>query len=213
MPPIPLAIELCFLVSKLRVAVDQGGSASCQVCPDGTYSQAKETQCSLCNIGESSNPEKTQCSACPMNYFADSEGTPECLACGMPTWSSANRSTCEYNCSLVLMENPAANTSRTYNLSPIGQFNITYIGEGDNGTNIEYRFFGSLCEWNPLCAYTDGDINAYICQKNFSLLTNLERLLASKKSITHQAPTCLHQSFCTVSHMEIQRMARSAQQS
>ena len=55
-----------------------------------------------------------------MNYFADSEGTPECLACGMPTWSSANRSTCEYNCSLVLMENPAANTSRTYNLSPIG---------------------------------------------------------------------------------------------
>mmetsp|Transcript_25651 Transcript_25651/g.36034 ORF Transcript_25651/g.36034 Transcript_25651/m.36034 type:complete len:723 (+) Transcript_25651:706-2874(+) len=170
------------VISSIQVtgiAVGQGGSASCQACPAGTYSQPKESQCSLCNIGESSNMEKTQCTSCLMNYFADVEGTPECMACGTPTWSSSNRSSCEYNCSFVMMENPATNTSRTYNLSPIGQFNVTYLGNFSEGT--EYRFFGNLCEWNPLCAYSDGNINAYVCQKNFSLVTNLGKVVSFKE--------------------------------
>lgn len=173
------------LISGIKVtgvAVGKAGSASCQNCPDGSFSRAKSSQCTLCNPGMSSNEARTECVACSDNYFADFEGTPQCLACGVPTVSAPQKDSCEYNCTAVVLSNSAANTSRSYNFAAVGEFNITYLDTPEGGNTTEYKFYGSLCGWSSQCAYPDGDINAYVCQKNASLLTNLGKIISFKET-------------------------------
>lgn len=172
------------LISGIKVtgvAFGNAGSGSCQNCSDGSFSWPKSSQCTLCAPGLSSNAARSDCVACSENTFTDVEGTPQCLACGAPTVSSGSRDSCEYNCSVVVLTNSAANTSRTYNFAAVGEFNVTYLDAPEGGNTTEYKFAGSLCSWSSQCAYSEGDINAYICQKNASLLTNLGKVISFKE--------------------------------
>jgi len=173
------------LISGMKVsgvAVGNAGSGSCQNCPDGSFAWPKSSECTLCSPGSSSNEGRTDCVACSDNYFSDFEGTPQCLACGVPTVNDLQRDACQYNCSTVVLTNSAANTTRTYNFADVGEFNITYLDSPEGGNTTEYKFYGSLCSWSSQCAYPNqGAIHAYICQKDSGLLTNLGKIIAFKE--------------------------------
>eukprot|EP00027_Filamoeba_sp_ATCC50430_P003364 CAMPEP_0168563142 /NCGR_PEP_ID=MMETSP0413-20121227/12519_1 /TAXON_ID=136452 /ORGANISM="Filamoeba nolandi, Strain NC-AS-23-1" /LENGTH=942 /DNA_ID=CAMNT_0008594657 /DNA_START=76 /DNA_END=2904 /DNA_ORIENTATION=+ len=175
------------LISGIKidgVAVGNAGAGSCQPCKAGSSAQAKSSECTLCVPGTTSSADRTKCEACTGNTFADFDGTPQCAACGAPTVSSNSASSCEYNCSVVILTNSAANTSRTYNFSPIKDFNITYLDSPEGGNTTEYKFSGSLCGWSSQCGYPSqggGSIHAYVCQNTAGLLTNLGKVAAFKE--------------------------------
>jgi hypothetical protein len=69
----------------------EGGSATCDICPAGSFSR-DAVACDLCPAGTSSVSGSSNCTDCPVNTFSQ-VGAPKCTPCGNGTYTNGTRST------------------------------------------------------------------------------------------------------------------------
>jgi len=152
-------------INFIGVHEGEAGSIQCMACNSGTYSdQGGAHFCQPCHPG-TANPNKnspsTICYPCTDNTFADGHGQVNCIPCGDSTTASSDGTHCVFNCSNLVI---APESGRSYNLAPLGNWNISYTTSGVNDTLIEFQIIGNVCGWSSSCVNSFGNpLDSYVC--------------------------------------------------
>lgn len=152
----------CQIFTITITGVYEGGAIKCSNCAAGFAPAQTQTVCSQCEPGTYSPNVTSLCLPVPDGYFTDEPGSTTLKKCGVNTQSSADRRSCETDCTYL------AATDVFYNISTLYDPENMYFA----GVDTYSSYFLNVCahaQLNNTCSGPDGKpLNTYACKKTIN---------------------------------------------